>query len=483
MARVLKVRNFSALPNAFAALVRVVLLCLAMCSAAHATIPKQVQYRTNDWSDGIWQSSTDAACSYALGYLKRLYPENPYVIGTCDTTKFIVRKSDSQTYSSQTQMLTSAPQCPANSTSVTDGCQCKTGFVEQNGTTCVDQNTACSSKAGKQSVINMTIAWQRTPTTGYAEWFNPTKIPVGQVVSMCSGGCKVDIDIYSSENQDLSLGGGYVSQQPNAQGMYRRSMDFLATGGGTACTPTAADAAVNPNTANDPKCPGAVGEFNGKKVCVGTADNPLRGDMPNPELMKGDASVGNPAAGEKPATGEGSGAGGSGRTPQTGSGGSDGGPSGAAGNSSVPAGTTGNGSSPGYTEKRDGEEQKNCGSPGQAKCQIDETGMPDGSDAFKGTGDAWNQAKTQQDTFLSGVTNKADKDTSWGISSLSWLSHEQCQPWDLGTFTIMGRQKQIRVDICAIEPYVIGVMNFLWIVGTFFITINMVFRVMTKTGD
>lgn len=481
--RVLEVRNFSTLPNALAALVRVILLFFALATSAHAVIPTAIQYRTLEWNDGIWHSTYGAACAYGVSFLARDTPSVPWTVKSCTADWLEVGRSDSPSSSTWMGIQKSAPQCPANSTAVTGGCECTSGMVESGGQ-CVDQNQACSAKAGKTGLTNMTLGWQRTPaTSGYNEWLNPTRLPAGGVQSFCSGGCQVEVDAFSSENYDSSLGGGYVSQVPNSQGLYRVSMDFVSTGKGSACTATSADAPVNPNSQDDPKCPGAVGEINGTKVCVGTAEKPIRPEVQPEWVAKANKVAGNPAAGDKPETGEGSTSGGSGRTPAQGDGGSSGGPSNAAGVGSGGGGGGGSGAAPGYAEKKEGEEQKACGAPGQPKCSIDETGMPNAADAYKGTGDAWNQAKQQQDGFLSGLTNKSDKDTSWGVSSLSWLNHDTCRPWDLGTFTIMGQQKNIRVDICVIEPYVIGVMNFLWIVATFFMTISMVFRVMTRTGD
>lgn len=372
-------------------------------------------------------------------------------------------------------------QCPANSTNTGAVCVCNTNLIEQDGQ-CVDPEEACGSKAGTSSIINMTIAWQRSPTTGTTDWYFPTRLPAGGHTSMCSGGCRVDIDAFSAANNDTGLGGGYVSQVPNAQGMYRRSMDFTGTWSGASCTVSEADAPVNPNSSKDPPCPGFVGEVNHTKVCVSTEEKPItEGELPNRDVVKGEAQVGNPPAGEKPAEGEGSGSGGSGRTPSNGDGGSNGGPSSAAGTGGG-AGGGGAGAGTGYGEKKEGKEQLACGAPGQPKCAIDEGNMPKASDAFTGSGDIFKQAKDQQDAFFASVTEKGDKDTSWGVN-LSWVEHASCQPWNLGTMVIMGQSFNLEVDICVIEPYVVAVMNFLWAVATFFLTIGMVFRVMSKGGE
>lgn len=129
----------------------------------------------------------------------------------------------------------------------------------------------------------------------------------------------------------------------------------------------------------DPPCPGFVGEVNGARGCYGTASKPINSVPPPPKPPGiGEPDAGNPAAGAKPSTGEGSGSGGAGRTPSAGTGGSGGGPSGAAaaGSGVIPDGTT--------PKPMDGKEQAACGAPGQPKCGIDESGTPT---KFDGKGD------------------------------------------------------------------------------------------------
>ncbi|AVT17354.1 hypothetical protein C8244_14845 [Paracidovorax avenae] len=72
-----------------------------------------------------------------------------------------------------------------------------------------------------------------------------------------------------------------------------------------------------------------------------------------------------------------------------------------------------------------------------------------------------------------------DKDTSWGIVP-SWLQHGGCTPWVLGVLPL-GEPREIKLDVCAILPYVEAVTSFLWAIGTFVATLAMVFRVTTAS--
>lgn len=82
---------------------------------------------------------------------------------------------------------------------------------------------------------------------------------------------------------------------------------------------------------------------------------------------------------------------------------------------------------------------------------------------------------------LDSIKNKSDKDTSWGTVP-TWIEHGQCAPWDLGVMELPGHSIPLVINICVIEPYVVGVTSFLWVVATFFFTIAMVFRVTTATA-
>ncbi|WP_158534205.1 hypothetical protein [Paracidovorax avenae] len=321
---------------------------------------------------------------------------------------------------------------------------------------------SCDANNGKQQTVNFTVGWARSGNADAEDHVGKVTFPRG---SVCVQGCTWQVS-------DTGVA-AYRSVVPSPQGLHRLSVDFNVVGDGSkSCTAsTDQDKAADPQ--QPPKeCPGYVGEVNGKTVCVGSAAKPV-GSPEGPSAGRqsgGGEDTGNPSAGVKPGSGEGSGSGGAGRTPNDGNGSNPGGPAAAVGNGK-PNGTT---DKPG-----DGKEQAACGAPGQAKCKIDESGTPDGKNAFDGPGksldDAFNKAREQ----LEGVKSTGDKDTSWGIVP-SWLQHGGCTPWVLGTLPL-GEPRDIKLDVCAILPYVEAVTSFLWAIGTFVATLAMVFRVTTAS--
>lgn len=330
-----------------------------------------------------------------------------------------------------------------------------------------DCNT-CEASKDQPQIINATAAWQRTPSTApNQDWLYPTRWTYGGMNKVCGPDkCEVAFDPL----EPCPDCGSYVSQVPAANGMYRVSIDMLARGTGSQCSPSDKDNPVTPNDAKDPPCPGFVGEVNGVRGCYGTADKPIRPEAPSGPANSPERGAGNPAAGKKPETGEGSGTGGAGRTPSQGSGGSQGGPASSAGGKK-PDGTT--------TKPGDGKEQAACGAPGQAKCKIDETGTPDGKGAFDGPTKSLDEAFGTAKKQLDGVNAAGDKDTGWGVVP-SWMQHSACTPWSLGTLPV-GDGREITVDVCRIMPYVETVTSFLWAITTFIATLAMVFRVTTAS--
>lgn len=336
----------------------------------------------------------------------------------------------------------------------------------------------CSAKAGKSEIVNITSGWSRdgADTTPSQVWAYTNKFPPSGVARLCSSdGCQQSIDLNESCPECRS----YTSLVPAANGLYRKSDDFRAHYDGSACDSSKIDIPrdwTQANDARDPPCPGYVGEVNGVRGCFGTADKPVR--PTDPQLSRNPQESGNPAAGPKPSSGEGSGTGGTGRTPSAGTGGSAGGPAGAA------AGGTGSGGSrpDGTTNKpSEGKEQQACGAPGQPKCAIDESGMPNGKSAFDGSKSDLDKADRDRSDMLSRIKDTSDKNTSWG-QSFSWVQHGGCQPWDLGVLPL-GVDIPIRVNICPIMPYIEWVTSFLWAITTFALTIGMVFRVTSSSSS
>lgn len=267
--------------------------------------------------------------------------------------------------------------CPANSTPSGGQCVCQSGFSESGGQ-CVNADQVCQAKSGTSEIVNVTSGWQRTPSVGSGEdWLYPLRLNSAGTGSVCNGGCTQNFDLH----EPCPDCGAYVSQVPSSQGLYRVSTDFMGHYSGASCTAGALDARITADDSKDPPCPGYVGEVNGVKGCYGTAEKPIRPETPDPAVDKNPKDKGNPEAGTKPTSGEGSGNGGAGRTPSNGTGGSRGGPAGAAGSGNKPDGKT--------DKPEDGKEQANCGAPGQPKCGIEEAGTPgtftpnDGLDAYK----------------------------------------------------------------------------------------------------
>lgn len=140
----------------------------------------------------------------------------------------------------------------------------------------------------------------------------------------------------------------------------------------------------------------------------------------------------------------------------------------------------GTGSSGGGGGDGDGEDKGGrCGAKGQPPCKIDETGTPDGEGKFDSLMDKIAQDHQQRIDALNGIKSTGDKDTSMGFSGgFQWLQHKTCMPWNLGRIPIMSETIDIEVNICAIEPFIAPVMNFLWILGTLFATVYRVSSVM-----
>ncbi|RYH64324.1 MAG: hypothetical protein EON54_06685 [Alcaligenaceae bacterium] len=352
--------------------------------------------------------------------------------------------------------------CGANAPEPANTFKYAVGYVSEDGPCNVDQ---CKPKQGQDTTVNWTVGYSRYPIDHPSAYtlISPTVDPPADGV-MCVDSCKVAATYYGAGVT------GMYSASPTAQGTYRLSMDYPALHLGQSCTSAEAQKPLSP-TEPIPPCVGAVGTVNNVKVCTGTAANPVRNDTPTAKPPN--AQEGNPRAGEKPSSGQGSGSGGAGRTPSTGNGGPGGGPAAAAGTGKGPDGTT--------PKPVEGKEQAACGAPGQPKCRIDETGTPDGKGVFDDAKKQFDDADKQRNDELEKIKGTSDKDTSWG-QSFGWVQHGGCVPWNLGTLPL-GAGIPIEVDICPIMPYIEWVTSFLWGLATFALTIGMVFRVTTSSGS
>lgn len=306
----------------------------------------------------------------------------------------------------------------------------------------------CADNAGTISTMNVTRGWARSSLANKADQLGTTNVVPS---SICSGLCKYSV---------LGNEEAYRSQTPSAQGLYRLSSDVTVIQTDQSCTPGDADKVADPSTP-DMSCPGQLGQLNGKPYCAITpGDN---GVEPNgtPGTGKSTDDKGNPAAGEKPKEGEGSGTGGVGRTPTEGNGGNAGGPGGAAAGGT---GTKPGGKEPdGTTDKpEEGKEQEACGAPGQKPCKIDEAGTPTG-DAFKD--------KLQKAVEDAGKETKAGIEKASGLKADGWgfgfNFPAGCAPFRL---TALG----VDVDVCRWQPMIHDLMSMVWLISTIGCCIYMV---------
>jgi len=313
----------------------------------------------------------------------------------------------------------------------------------------------CKAKQGVMGVVNWTEGFTRTPDEGDRAAVGGYNAPPANG-QMCQQGCEVSAQIQGPGVQY------YVSQQPTAQGLYRRSADFPSIGMGTACT--ASNDAPNSPVAPEPKCTGTLGQVNNKTVCVSTPAAPVATQgMPEPPSK---AIAGNPSAGPKPTSGSGSGTGSVGRTPDAGTGGNSGGSMAAAvGGKGGDAGGTATGTGT-VKAPATGEQQANCGAPGQPVCavKVNEEGYPDGKSAFTTSKDAIDKNATDTKTAINGAgTMQAPQ---W---SFSFQLPTGCTPYDTGL-------RGFVLDPCKYQSMIHDLMSMLWAAATVFCIIGMVGR-------
>lgn len=421
---------------------RLVALALFVCSAGAYAFPAA---RTYNLGTSATFSSPQAVCdSFARG--------DVFVsTGGANPVGYCKRNDGGMPYN----VYSSGLSCPANATPTGGGseCQCQSGYEEQAGQCIANQ---CASSAGRIATQNFTNGWARSPTPDKNDHVGALTYPSTSGVA-CIAGCRWEFD------QGSGVAGAYRSAEPSAQGLYRLSSDYTMRQGNVSCTPGEADKPFQP-TQPDKPCPGTLGEFNGKPLCVGTASTPVpSAEGPNQASRAGGQSEasGNPAAGLKPATGEGSGAGGSGRTPSTGTGGNAGGPASAA------VGPGGNGTT---NKPADGKEQANCGAPGQPKCGIDETGTPRAEkNQFDNAADKY---KTDMDSNREKISGASDKGFFEGWRSFWWAPPVvACQPFQLPSILGLALPS---VDACAVVEGVRTVMGVLWALAGFIFCMRMV---------
>jgi len=360
---------------------------------------------------------------------------------------------------------TGASVCPANSTQSGSQCACNTGFDESGGNSCVPHVNQCTGKAA--GVVNWTAGWQRTPAISNSEpLIAPNAIPTG-ATTMCVGGCSTEINV-TDPCPGCTAG---VSQSPNAQGLYRVSIQFMGKPSGSECTASSADKPVTPNEAQDPPCPGYVGQINGVNGCYGTASNPVSGTPPPPQVVIAPKVPGNPPAGPSSAGAA---------TPSTGTGGSAGGPASAAvgpGGSGGTGTVSGASNGSGRVATQSGTEQAACGAPGQPVCavKVDESGTP------TSVGTSFDAAKTSLDTSAKStgdaIASIRDSTANGSAWTFSFQLPTGCTAYQVGQF----KGVTFTMNPCAYQSTIHDLMSMIWAAVTAFCIIGMVGRTIRET--
>lgn len=316
----------------------------------------------------------------------------------------------------------------------------------ETGVPCQPDN--CKERQGQDFTLNWTHGYTRTPNIDAdPNWkfvSPPIKAPSDGLVCDPVSSCKVALV--------LAPTAVWQSLSPTSQGLYRVSVDYDAQHMGESCTPTPAENAAAHPAADKPTCPGFVGEVNGVTGCYGTASNPTSNDVPESKPKPPEA--GNPPAGKKPDSGEGSGTGGAGRTPSTGDGGPAGGPAAAAGSGTKPDGTT--------PKPGEGKEQANCGAPGQPKCGIDEGGTPSKFEGDKAALDGWKSAVDANRATIK------DADGSFFDSYSMFFAVPPivpCEPIELPNDQVLTRQ-------CDVVEGTRSVMSYIWALAAIWICLG-----------
>ena len=370
-----------------------------------------------------WSSSKSAACSAGVAALAAENPTSTFTLVGQDNSYCHIRGTSVYGYTSVDSY----------------------GFLEKQEP-CGDP--VCKSKQGEDFTLNWSLGYTRTPNIDDdLSWkfvAPPVKPPSDGLVCDPVSSCKVALV--------LAPTAVWQSLSPTSQGLYRVSVDYDAQHMGESCTPTDVDKAGAHPAADKPTCPGFVGEVNGVTGCYGTASNPTSNDVPDSKPRPPEA--GNPPAGRKPDTGEGSGTGGAGRTPTTGDGGPAGGPAGAAGSGTKPDGTV--------PKPDDGKEQAACGAPGQPKCGIDEGGTPSKFDGDKAALDKW-----KSDVEANRNTIK-DADGSFFESYSMFFAVPPivpCEPIELPNEQVLTRQ-------CDVVEGTRSVMSYIWALAAIWICLG-----------
>ena len=385
---------------------------------------------------GPWSSSREAACSAING---KSYSNGSI---TVTVSGAFVDQNGNCAYKERTTYQSGASPYVQDTSS---------GFDTRTVAAC---DSPCKELMGQDFTLNWTHGYTRTPNIDADlnwKFVAPRlKPPSDGMVCDPVTSCKAAMVLIATAV--------WQSVSPTSQGLYRISTDYDAQYFGESCTPTEADIAGASPTADKPTCPGFVGEVNGVPGCYGTASNPTSNDVPESKPQPPEA--GNPPAGKKPDSGEGSGTGGAGRTPSTGDGGPGGGPAAAAGSGTKPDGTV--------PKPDDSKEQAACGAPGQPKCSINEAGTPGGKSAFDSSNAGLEEGKKGWIAELGKIKDLAAPGWTWTFQLPSG-----CTPLDVPAFNLS-------LDVCRFQPIIHDIMSMLWAIATVMGCALMVFNATGK---
>lgn len=469
-------------------------LLLAVCAPAFAALPpSSIQYawgagytHAPDWGAGSGVHSTKAAACTAYTQALATFTTAIWRFGNLNEAGHCQYGYSWNSDPATTLEVTMEPpiktivSCPANAEpDGSGGCVCKPGSTENNGQCSMpcEQGTR-EGRAARVGYARATARadgalWRTTDGRSYmapvAGMPNPANVEAPGV--FCDGTCEWV--------QDSGLQDWWVSNDPGPTGLYSvfKEYTYIRTGG--KCT--GKTDAMNPDTA-PPPCDGYIGTVGGKTTCVAKAPPTSATGQSAPTGPKPTSSP----AGSKPTDSGQPRVGPNGETPGkpgdrqglqdlggTGTG-TDPTGTGTPKPSTTSTGTTTTTTTPTGTQTKIEMDIETCGLPGKPACKIDESGTPSGegfgNDA-KGTLEGeWSKL----DQLITGIGSKGDKDTSWAVPS--WFSPGACKPWNLGTIPELS--VTFSVDLCPHMPMINGILNFMWVVGTFFACLGMISRVM-----
>lgn len=460
------------------AIYRLVFLLLLACGNAFAAVPTITQYSKS--INGPWLDSLEAACS---SYGGKATVKN----GRC-------MRNSSEFDTVEHQIFTNPGQCPANSAKSGSSCSCSAGFFEEGGR-CVSEMS--SEKACGAAFYNSNAYGNTSLPVVLDGQVNSGSYCQPQGDSIKPGlACAMKFDLEVSWKTD---DGNWHSRGTLQPKMIGTNFQPCVPGLDPSTNPPDPEKPPELPKKQDSSCPnGYKGDVGGESKCIPSygyngvnfapttkysEDSKTRTETTTKtECADGKCTTTDTVKVTDKATGQ--------STTTTNSNtevdrawcakaenkekcAANGKPAYSGQGTGVSSGSSGSGNG-------DGDDKGGrCGAKGQPPCKIDETGTPDGEGKFDSLMDKIGQDHQERMDALNDIKKTGDKDTSMGFTGgFQWLQHKPCMPWNLGRIPIMTATIDIDVNICAIEPFIAPVMNFLWILGTLFATVYRVSAVM-----